>query len=144
MPWRRERLPTPVLWTGEVHGLYSPWGQEGSDRLNNFHFSDALINSPSPRLLPVDQALSPGTRSSASGLPQPLTNPVLPPSSKAAVAFSIPYRATGHSKVFFFFKYSSLSFLLLNFKYLCLPTTSMTYEPSILKGLSSRASPRSV
>ena len=26
IPWRRERLPTPVLWPGEFHGLYSPWG----------------------------------------------------------------------------------------------------------------------
>ena len=24
-PWRRERLPTPVFWPGEFHGLYSPW-----------------------------------------------------------------------------------------------------------------------
>ena len=23
IPWRRERLPTPVLWPGEFHGLYS-------------------------------------------------------------------------------------------------------------------------
>ena len=22
IPWRRERLPTPVFWPGEVHGLY--------------------------------------------------------------------------------------------------------------------------
>ena len=22
IPWRRERLPTPVLWPGEFHGLY--------------------------------------------------------------------------------------------------------------------------
>jgi len=22
--WRRERLPTPVFWPGEFHGLYSP------------------------------------------------------------------------------------------------------------------------
>ena len=26
MPWRRERLPTPIFWSGEFHGLYSPWG----------------------------------------------------------------------------------------------------------------------
>ena len=26
IPWRRERLPIPVFWPGEVHGLYSPWG----------------------------------------------------------------------------------------------------------------------
>ena len=27
IPWRREWLPTPVLWPGEFHGLYSPWGR---------------------------------------------------------------------------------------------------------------------
>ena len=25
IPWRREQPPTPVLWPGEFHGLYSPW-----------------------------------------------------------------------------------------------------------------------
>ena len=30
-PWRRERLPTPVFWPGEFHGLYSPWGCKESD-----------------------------------------------------------------------------------------------------------------
>ena len=25
IPWRRDRLPTPVFWPGEFHGLYSPW-----------------------------------------------------------------------------------------------------------------------
>ena len=25
-PLERERLPTPVFWPGEFHGLYSPWG----------------------------------------------------------------------------------------------------------------------
>ena len=24
--WRRERLPIPVFWAGEFHGLCSPWG----------------------------------------------------------------------------------------------------------------------
>ena len=24
IPWRRERLPTPVFWPGEFRGLYSP------------------------------------------------------------------------------------------------------------------------
>ena len=23
IPWRRERLSTPVLWPGELHGVYS-------------------------------------------------------------------------------------------------------------------------
>ena len=26
--WRRERLPTPVFWPEEFHGLYSPWGSQ--------------------------------------------------------------------------------------------------------------------
>ena len=28
VPWRRERLPTPVFWPVEFHGPYSPWGRE--------------------------------------------------------------------------------------------------------------------
>ena len=31
IPWRKERLPTPVFWPGEFHGLYSPWGHKKSD-----------------------------------------------------------------------------------------------------------------
>ena len=32
IPWRRERLPTPVFWPGEFHGLYySPGGRKESD-----------------------------------------------------------------------------------------------------------------
>jgi len=30
-PQRRERLPTPVFWPGEFHGLYRPWGHKESD-----------------------------------------------------------------------------------------------------------------
>ena len=26
-----ERLPTPVFWPGESHGLYKPWGPKESD-----------------------------------------------------------------------------------------------------------------
>ena len=26
MPWRRERLPTPVFWPREFHGLYIVYG----------------------------------------------------------------------------------------------------------------------
>ena len=32
IPWRRERLPTPVFWPGEFHGLYRPWGHKESDK----------------------------------------------------------------------------------------------------------------
>ena len=31
IPWRRERLPSPVFSPGEFHGLYSPWGHKESD-----------------------------------------------------------------------------------------------------------------
>ena len=31
MPWRRERLPTPVFWPGEFHGLCRSWGCKESD-----------------------------------------------------------------------------------------------------------------
>ena len=30
-PWRRERLPTPVFWPGELHGLYTLWGHKQLD-----------------------------------------------------------------------------------------------------------------
>ena len=29
--WRRERLPIPVFWPVEFHGLYSPWGRKESE-----------------------------------------------------------------------------------------------------------------
>ena len=31
IPWRRDRLSTPVFWPGEFHELYSPWGHKESD-----------------------------------------------------------------------------------------------------------------
>ena len=30
--WRRQRLPSPVFWPGEFHGLYSPRGCKEPDR----------------------------------------------------------------------------------------------------------------
>ena len=30
--WRREKLPIPVFWPGESHGLYSPWDHKELDR----------------------------------------------------------------------------------------------------------------
>ena len=38
IPWRRERLPIPLFWPGEFHGLYSPWGRKELDTLSHFHF----------------------------------------------------------------------------------------------------------
>ena len=36
IPWRRERLLTPVFWPGEFHGLYSPWDYKESDATFTF------------------------------------------------------------------------------------------------------------
>ena len=41
--WGRERLPTPVLWPGEFHGLREVHGvAKNWTRLNDFHFKLAL------------------------------------------------------------------------------------------------------
>ena len=31
IPWRRKRLPSPLFWPGEFHGLYTSWGRKESD-----------------------------------------------------------------------------------------------------------------
>ena len=39
IPWRRERIPTPVFWPGEFHGLYSTWGRKESDTTERLSLS---------------------------------------------------------------------------------------------------------
>ena len=39
IPWRRERLPTPVFWPREFHGLYSPWHRKESDTTERLSLS---------------------------------------------------------------------------------------------------------
>ena len=39
IPWRRGKLPTPVFWPGEFHGLYSPWGRKESDMMEGLSLS---------------------------------------------------------------------------------------------------------
>ena len=39
IPWRREKLPIPILWPGESHGLYSAWGHKESDRTERLALS---------------------------------------------------------------------------------------------------------
>ena len=41
--WRRERPPTPVLWSGEVCGLYSPRGGTESDRTERLSLSASRV-----------------------------------------------------------------------------------------------------
>ena len=42
-PPRRERLPTPVFWSGEFHGLYSPWGHTELDTTEQLSLVIAII-----------------------------------------------------------------------------------------------------
>ena len=38
-PLAKGKLPTPVFWPGEFHGLYSPWGRKEWDMTErHFHF----------------------------------------------------------------------------------------------------------
>ena len=55
IPWQRERLPTPVFWPGEFHGLYSPWGRKDeTERLSLSNESSSFnkeVVSKKPRVL---------------------------------------------------------------------------------------------
>ena len=46
IPWRRERLPTPVYWPGEFHGLYCPWDGRESDMTECLSLSLSLPLAP--------------------------------------------------------------------------------------------------
>ena len=54
IPWGRERLPTPVSWPGEFHGLYSPWGRKESDTTKRLSLVFCHVYSSCP-----DHALEP-------------------------------------------------------------------------------------
>ena len=43
-----EQLPTPLFWSGEFQGLYSPWGCKESDRID-FHFH-LMDKNPASRI----------------------------------------------------------------------------------------------
>ena len=49
IPWGRERLPTPVFWPGEFHGLYSPWGHKELDANERLSLSDEKIQTAAHR-----------------------------------------------------------------------------------------------
>ena len=43
IPWKRERLPTPVFWPGEFHGLYSSWGHKELDTTEQLSLTSITI-----------------------------------------------------------------------------------------------------
>ena len=48
IPWRRERLPTPVFWPAEFHGLYSPWGRKELDMTSTSEDNQSILKEISP------------------------------------------------------------------------------------------------
>ena len=52
IPWRRERLPTPVYWPGEFHGLYCPLGCKESDTTErlSLHFTKRIKKLPEKKM----------------------------------------------------------------------------------------------
>ena len=38
-PLEKGKVPTPVFWPGEFHGLYSPWGLKESDTTERLSLS---------------------------------------------------------------------------------------------------------
>ena len=42
IPWRRGRLPTPIFWPGEFHGLFHPWGLKELDTTEWLSLSHSL------------------------------------------------------------------------------------------------------
>ena len=55
MSWRRERLPTPVFWPGEFHGLHSPWGCKESDTTERLSHSLLFSIMPTVLVIPVTE-----------------------------------------------------------------------------------------
>ena len=55
LPWRRERLPTPILWPGEFHGLFH--GISKSQTLSDFHLHTLVCVSQSQSLRTSDLPL---------------------------------------------------------------------------------------
>ena len=55
IPWRRERLPTPILWPGEFHGLFH--GISKSRTLSDFHLHTLVCVRQSQSLRTSDLPL---------------------------------------------------------------------------------------
>ena len=56
-PLERERLPTPVFWPGEFHGLCSPWGGKELDTTERLLLSVSSFGSYQSLWMQVGQDL---------------------------------------------------------------------------------------
>ena len=96
IPWRTERLSTPVFWHGEFHGLYSPRGHKQLDMTATFS---------SLTILPMPTTLKSGTRyreqvqillEANFCLNSPPPSPVFPAEAEASVGQPAPSHSLGH------------------------------------------------
>ena len=57
-PGEGKRLPTPVFWPGEFHGLYSPWGLKESDMTEwlSLHLKQRIWGKSLPQEGPMNPA----------------------------------------------------------------------------------------
>ena len=50
IPWKKERLLTPVFWPGEFHGLNSWKESDLTERLSHFHLQrEGVLPQPGPQ-----------------------------------------------------------------------------------------------
>ena len=49
IPWRRERLPTPVFWPREFHGLFSPWARKELDTTEWLSLRHSILQMRKPK-----------------------------------------------------------------------------------------------
>ena len=107
IPGRRERLPTPVFWSGELHRLYySPWVCKESDMTERLPLSLLLQNfknsheSESCTLSLCDPKFSRPEYWRGQPFPSPgdLPNPGIKPRSPTLQADSLPAEPQGKPK----------------------------------------------
>ena len=80
IPWRRDRLPSMVLWPGELHGLRSPRGHKEPDTTERLALHSAACGPLSPA---VTSFLAPARVSRHSHVPHSIP-------SGAAPLFQLP------------------------------------------------------
>ena len=55
--WRRAQLPTPAFWSGEFHGLYSPWDCKELDMTERLSLTHIKFNAQSSLHVELDKLI---------------------------------------------------------------------------------------
>ena len=63
-----KKLPTPVFWPGELHGLYSPWGHKELDTTERLPLSLSSLGFPDSSVGKKKSACNAGDLDLISGL----------------------------------------------------------------------------